>query len=71
MNTLTPPKGNRMAKTPIKKSDSSAHLGVESKLWLTADKLRNNIDTTDLVGSMVGLRSQLLVGVVKTSFRTN
>ena len=24
--------------------DSSANLGFEAKLWLTADKLRNNMD---------------------------
>ena len=33
-----------MAKTPAKNKDSSANLGFEAKLWLTADKLRNNMD---------------------------
>lgn len=60
-----------MAKTPARKSDSFAQLGVEAKLWLTADKLCNNMDATDLVDYMVAVPSQLLVGVVKTSSRTN
>jgi len=33
-----------MAKATTKKSDSTANLGFEAKLWLTADKLRNNMD---------------------------
>ncbi|MBS1161076.1 MAG: hypothetical protein H6R15_3495 [Proteobacteria bacterium] len=32
-----------MAKTPTNKSDSSANLGFEAKLWLTADKLRDTL----------------------------
>ena len=31
-----------MAKPSSKKSDSSANIGFEAKLWLAADKLRNN-----------------------------
>ena len=31
-------------KATKKNSDSSANLGFEAKLWLTADKLRNNMD---------------------------
>lgn len=27
--------------------DSSAHLGFEAKLWLAADKLRNNMDAAE------------------------
>ena len=62
MNTLTPPKGKPMAKAPSKKNDSSAHLGFEAKLWLTADKLGNNMDAADLVDYMVALPSELLGG---------
>ena len=35
-----------MAKT--KTNDNSANLGFEAKLWLTADKLRNNMDAAEL-----------------------
>jgi type I restriction enzyme M protein len=55
MNTLTPPKGNRMAKTPNKENDSTAHLGFEAKLWLTADKLRNNMDAPEYKHVVLGL----------------
>ena len=30
-----------------RKSDSSANLGFEAKLWLTADKLRNSMDAAE------------------------
>ena len=33
-----------MAKKAAKKKDSTANLGFEAKLWLAADKLRNNMD---------------------------
>ena len=36
-----------MAKAQTKKSDSSATIGFEAKLWLTADKLRNNMDAAE------------------------
>jgi hypothetical protein len=32
-------------KSPATGKDSSANLGFEAKLWLAADKLRNNMDT--------------------------
>ncbi|MDA1069739.1 MAG: type I restriction-modification system subunit M N-terminal domain-containing protein, partial [Verrucomicrobia bacterium] len=32
------------AKRKAAKKDSTAHLGFEAKLWLAADKLRNNMD---------------------------
>jgi hypothetical protein len=35
------------AKSPAKKSDSSANIGFEAKLWLEADKLRNNLDAAE------------------------
>lgn len=31
--------------------DSSAHLGFEAKLWLSADKLRNNMDAAEPSGA--------------------
>lgn len=35
------------ASTPTASTaQSSATIGFEAKLWLTADKLRNNMDTT-------------------------
>ena len=49
------PKGNLMAKTPTKKNDSSANLGFEAKLWLTADKLRNNMDAAEYKHVVLGL----------------
>jgi len=44
-----------MAKTPSKKNDSSANLGFEAKLWLTADKLRNNMDAAEYKHVVLGL----------------
>src|SRR3954447_3376704 len=41
---------------PKKKSaDSSANLGFEQKLWLTADKLRNNMDAAEYKHVVLGL----------------
>jgi type I restriction-modification system DNA methylase subunit len=31
----------------VKSTDNSANLGFEAKLWLTADKLRNNMDAKE------------------------
>jgi type I restriction enzyme M protein len=31
----------------VKPRDSTAHLGFEAKLWLTPDKLRNNMDAAE------------------------
>lgn len=36
-------------------SDSSANLGFESKLWLSADKLRNNMDAAEYKHVVLGL----------------
>ncbi len=44
-----------MAKAPTKKTDSTAHLGFEAKLWLTADKLRNNMDAAEYKHVVLGL----------------
>jgi hypothetical protein len=33
------------------KKDSTANLGFEAKLWLTADKLRNNMDAAEPSGT--------------------
>jgi type I restriction enzyme M protein len=44
-----------MAKTPRKKSDSTATIGFEAKLWLAADKLRNNMDAAEYKHVVLGL----------------
>ena len=44
-----------MAKTQTKKTDSSATIGFEAKLWLTADKLRNNMDAAEYKHVVLGL----------------
>ena len=36
-------------------SDSTAHLGFEAKLWLSADKLRNNMDAAEYKHVVLGL----------------
>ena len=38
-----------------KKPTSSANLGFEAKLWLTADKLRNNMDAAEYKHVVLGL----------------
>jgi type I restriction enzyme M protein len=43
----------RQAKTAMK--DSTSHLGFEAKLWLAADKLRNNMDAADYKHVVLGL----------------
>ncbi len=35
------------AKSPAPSAQSSATIGFEAKLWLTADKLRNNMDAAE------------------------
>jgi type I restriction-modification system DNA methylase subunit len=35
--------------------DSSATIGFEAKLWLTADKLRNNMDAAEYKHVVLGL----------------
>jgi len=37
-------------------NDSSANLGFEAKLWLAADKLRNNMDAGEYKHVVLGLR---------------
>jgi len=45
-----------MARKSSSKSDSStANLGFEAKLWLTADKLRNNMDAAEYKHVVLGL----------------
>ena len=47
-----------MAKTAPTKADSSANLGFESRgggIWLTADKLRNNMDAAEYKHVVLGL----------------
>ena len=48
-----------MAKAKSAKSttsaDSSANLGFEAKLWLAADKLRNNMDAAEYKHVVLGL----------------
>jgi type I restriction enzyme M protein len=44
-----------MAKAPAKKNDSAANLGFEAKLWLAADKLRNNMDAAEYKHVVLGL----------------
>ncbi len=44
------------AKTATTKSkDTVANLGFEAKLWLTADKLRNNMDAAEYKHVVLGL----------------
>ena len=48
----------RMAKTAPTKADSSANLGFESRgggIWLTADKLRNNMAAAEYKHVVLGL----------------
>ncbi len=49
--------GNPMArrKSNGTKPDSSANLGFEAKLWLAADKLRNNMDAAEYKHVVLGL----------------
>jgi type I restriction enzyme M protein len=44
-----------MATKPKKKADSAANLGFEAKLWLAADKLRNNMDAAEYKHVVLGL----------------
>lgn len=45
----------RPAKKVSAPKDSSAHLGFEAKLWLAADKLRNNMDAANYKCVVLGL----------------
>lgn len=44
-----------MAKAASKNNDSSANIGFEAKLWLAADKLRNNMDAAEYKHVVLGL----------------
>ena len=44
-----------MAKKAKAKSDTGANIGFESKLWLAADKLRNNMDAAEYKHVVLGL----------------
>ena len=44
-----------MAKAPAEKNDSAANLGFVAKLWLAADKLRNNMDAAEYKHVVLGL----------------
>ena len=44
-----------MAKAPTRKNESAANLGFEAKLWLAADKLRNNMDAAEYKHVVLGL----------------
>ena len=43
------------SKASTSAKDSSANLGFEAKLWLTADKLRNNMDAAEYKNVVLGL----------------
>ena len=43
------------AKSASAAKDSAAHLGFEAKLWLAADKLRNNMDAAEYKHVVLGL----------------
>ena len=44
-----------MAKAATKSNDSTANIGFEAKLWLAADKLRNNMDAAEYKHVVLGL----------------
>ena len=44
-----------MAKTKAKKTDTTANLGFEAKLWAAADALRNNMDAAEYKHVVLGL----------------
>ena len=44
-----------MAKPPTRKNESTATIGFEAKLWLAADKLRNNMDAAEYKHVVLGL----------------
>ena len=44
-----------MAKATAKNNDSTARIGFEAKLWLAADKLRNNMDAAEYKHVVLGL----------------
>ena len=46
-------------KTTASSAQSSATIGFEAKLWLTADKLRNNMDAPENKHAVLGLIFQV------------
>lgn len=44
-----------MAIAQFGKNDSTAKIGFEGRLWLTADKLRNNMDAAEYKHVALGL----------------
>ena len=44
-----------MARTSAKQNNTAANLGFEAKLWLAADKLRNNMDAAEYKHVVLGL----------------
>ena len=56
-----------MARAKSKKTkDSTAHLGFEAKLWMAADKLRNNMDAAEYKHVVLGL---IFLKYISDSFR--
>ena len=51
-------------------TQSSASLGFEAKLWLTADKLRNNMDAAEYKHVVLGLIFLKYIGVPPCSIRS-
>ena len=47
--------------------DSSANIGFEAKLWLAADKLRNNMDAAEYKHVVLGLI--FLTGLLQNQVR--
>ena len=44
-----------MPRTKAKKTDTTANLGFEAKLWAAADALRNNMDAAEYKHVVLGL----------------
>ncbi len=44
----------RIAKSKNASNNQAANLGFEAKLWLTADKLRNNMDAAEYKHLVLG-----------------
>jgi hypothetical protein len=47
--------GKKKAASSAKSNGSSANIGFEAKLWLAADKLRNNMDAAEYKHVVLGL----------------
>ena len=47
-------------------SQSSATIGFEAKLWLTADKLRNNMDAVEYKQVLGALKGMSLLGSTRS-----